>query len=295
NDDNAPQVLPATSLERLVWRALIDGRFDDIARRYVFNIAPLSNDRPYFAAYVKPADLTRITDRLELFQDDWGYLLLWATLGIAAGLSVTLIAIPAIFGWRSIFSRTPGKAGTMVYFACLGLGYIMTEVGLIAKFVLALANPTVSASILLSGILVFSGLGSLVSERILPTARASLPKVLIAISLLLLAGSLFGDAVLDWIGGFSYAARLALSVALVAPVAFLMGFPMPTAMTTLARLGKEPMFLWAWGINGSASVIGAAAVPVLATSFGLASVLQVSAAAYLLALPCFFAVSRAPG
>ena len=67
---------------------------------------------------------------------------------------------------------------------------------------------------------------------------------------------------------------------------------MPTAMTTLARLGKQPMFLWAWGINGCASVIGAAAVPVLATAFGLASVLQVSAAAYLLALPCFFAVSR---
>ena len=290
--DAAPAVLPATSLERLVWHSLMQGGFDDIARRYVFDIRPLSNDRPYFAAYVKPADLTRITDRLDLFQDDWGYLLLWATLGIAASLSVTLIALPAIFGWRGIFARTPGKAGTMVYFACLGLGYIMTEVGLIAKFVLALANPTVSAAILLSGILVFSGLGSMVSERILGNARQALPRVLIAIALLLFAGSFFADAALDWIGGFAYGVRLLLCIGLVAPVAFLMGFPMPTAMTTLARLGKQPMFLWAWGINGCASVIGAAAVPVLATAFGLASVLQVSAAAYLLALPCFFAVSR---
>ena len=51
---------------------------------------------------------------------------------------------------------------------------------------------------------------------------------------------------------------------LVFPPAFLMGFPMPIAMTTLARLGKDHMFLWAWGINGCFSVIGAAAVPVIA-------------------------------
>ena len=59
------------------------GGFDEIARHYVFDTRPLTNDRPYFAAYVKPADLPRITDRLELFQDEWGYLLLWATLAIA--------------------------------------------------------------------------------------------------------------------------------------------------------------------------------------------------------------------
>ena len=57
-----------------------------------------------------------------------------------------------------------------------------------------------------------------------------------------------------------------------------MGFPMPTAMTTLARLGKEHMFLWAWGINGCFSVIGAAAVPLVATTFGLAAVLASQAA-----------------
>lgn len=36
---------------------------------------------------------------------------------------------------------------------------------------------------------------------------------------------------------------------IIAPPAFLMGFPMPTAMTTLGRLGKEHMFIWAWGVN----------------------------------------------
>ena len=74
------------------------------------------------------------------------------------------------------------------------------------------------------------------------------------------------------------------------PPAFLMGFPMPTAMTTLGRLGKDHMFLWAWGINGCFSVIGAALVPIVATSFGLPAVVLVGAFAYLVALPAFFSV-----
>jgi hypothetical protein len=69
-----------------------------------------------------------------------------------------------------------------------------------------------------------------------------------------------------------------------------MGFPMPTAMTTLARLGKDYMFLWTWGINGCFSVIGAAMVPIIATSFGLTTVLMIAGSAYLLAMPAFFAV-----
>ncbi|MBE7219987.1 MAG: hypothetical protein INR64_16075, partial [Caulobacteraceae bacterium] len=76
----------------------------------------------------------------------------------------------------------------------------------------------------------------------------------------------------------------------VFPPAFLMGFPMPTAMATLAHLKKDTMFLWAWGINGCFSVIGAALVPIVATAFGLSSVLFVGAGAYLIAIPAFFAV-----
>jgi hypothetical protein len=96
--------------------------------------------------------------------------------------------------------------------------------------------------------------------------------------------------VLDWIGTFPYLVRLFFCFALILPPAFLMGFPMPMAMTSLARLGKDHMFLWAWGINGCFSVIGAAIVPLIATSFGLTPVLLISGLTYLLAIPAFFAI-----
>ena len=268
----------------------MDGGWQKVADDYVFDTRILTNHQPYFAAYIKVKDLLKFTDRLELVQDEWGYLLLWATLGIATIFALTLVLFPLVFGWRTIFSRYPGKAGTMVYFLCLGLGYIIVEVGMIAHFVLALSNPTVSASVLITGMLVFSGLGSFVSERFLDRARTTMPKIFLAIFAILTLYAFTIDFALDWIGTLPYALRILLCLLLLMPPAFLMGFPMPTAMTTLGRLGKDHMFLWAWGINGCFSVIGAALVPIVATSFGLPAVVLVGAIAYLVALPAFFSV-----
>ncbi|WP_020176963.1 hypothetical protein [Methyloferula stellata] len=283
-------VLPSTLMGRLTWHYLIHGGWPEIASQYVFDARPLTNNRPYFAAYIKPFDLPKILDRLELVQDEWGYLLLWATLLVAVALASTLVLIPVIFGWRTIFSRYPGKLRTILYFACLGAGYIMVEVGLIAEFVLALSNATVSASVMITGMLIFSGLGSLASERYLDRSKIFMPRIFIGIAAFLIAYGLWLHFPLDWIGQYPYGLRLLLCFGLIAPPAFLMGFPMPTAMDTLARLGKDHMFLWAWGINGCFSVVGAAAVPLVATAFGLSSVLFVAAGAYLLALPAFYAV-----
>ena len=288
--DMAP--MPATTMGRLVWHYLIHGGWPEIARQYVFDVRPLTNNRPYFAGYEKFRDLPKTLDRLDLFQDDWGYLVLWATLGVAGAAALSLILVPVVFGWRTAFARVPGKLGTIVYFACLGLGYIMVEVGLISRFTLALSNPTISASVLISGMLVFSGVGSLVSERIAERARALLPLILVAIAALLVGYAFVLAPALDWIGGLAYPLRLLFSVAIVAPPAFLMGFPMATGMGWLARLDKEHMFVWAWGINGCFSVVGAVAMPIIATSFGLSAVLAISGGAYLLAVPAFLALLR---
>ncbi|TDR90166.1 hypothetical protein [Enterovirga rhinocerotis] len=290
--DAEPTVLPSVTLGRLAWKRLLTGGWDEFSRGYVFDSRVLTNDRPYFAAYVRPADLPRVTDRLELLQDEWGYLLIWATFGVACLAALALVLLPVAFGWRTIFSRQRGKAGTITYFACLGLGYIVVEVGLISNFVLALSNATVSASVLITGMLVFSGFGSFVSERFIPRARTTMPVVFAAIVALLVAYALALPLVLDAIGALPYGLRLLACFALIFPPAFLMGFPMPTAMSWLARLEKESMFVWAWGINGSFSVVGAALVPILATSFGMGSVLLVAACAYLIAVPAFFSVLK---
>src|SRR5262249_2074414 len=84
-------LVPATVMGQLTWHYLVHGGWDEIAQRYVFDARPLTNTRPYFAAYVKPGDIPRVTDRLELLQDEWGYLLLWATLAIACLAALSLV------------------------------------------------------------------------------------------------------------------------------------------------------------------------------------------------------------
>lgn len=290
--DGTALTVPASILSQVAWQALIKDDWKGFSERYLFDVRPLTNNHPYFAAYVFPKDLPKITDRLELFQDEWGYLLLWATLAIACVAGLILISIPVIFGWRTAFSRYPGKSQTILFFACLGFGYITVEVGLIAQFIQALSNATVSASVLITGMLVFSGIGSFVSDKYAHSARTTLPKIFVVIGALLILYSVILNPILNAIGGLPYAVRLICCFALIAPPAFLMGFPMATGMGVLTRLKKESMFLWAWGVNGCFSVIGAALVPIIATSYGLAAVIAVAGAAYLIAIPAFFGVLK---
>jgi spermidine synthase len=290
----AAATVPATQLARLIWDHLVRGDWFQIADGYVFDTNPLTDNRPYFAGYVRLNDLWQVLNRLEILQDEWGYLLLWVTLGISGLGALLLIALPLGFGWRAMVLHFPGQARLILYFACLGLGYIAVEVGLVSKFVLALSNYTLSAAVVIPGMLVFSGIGSLLSRHCLDRARFVLPQVLCAICILLLAGTWWADRALAWIGTLQTAWRPLCCVVLMLPPSLLMGFPMPTAMTLLARRGSDREFIWAWGINGCFSVVGAAAVPIVATWLGLNAVLTIAAGAYLVAIPAVGALFRGP-
>ena len=280
------------NLYRLMLDRMLDGRFDEVQRNYVFDTRPLTDNRPYFAAYIKPFEIPHFLDQLEAVSDEWGYLLLWATLIIAAIFGFFLMMIPVAAGWRTIFSRQPGKIGIFVYFFCLGTGYITIEVGLIGKFLVALSNPTISATVLITSMLFFSGLGSLASARYVADCRRIMPRIFLGIGALVAAGAFLFDPVLGAIGQWPYGLRIATCILLIAPAAFLMGFPFPTGMTMLSRLGKERFFLWAWGINGTFSVVGAVAVPIVNVLFGQQILLLGAAAIYLIALPAFFSLLK---
>ncbi|MCB9947139.1 MAG: hypothetical protein H6842_04835 [Rhodospirillaceae bacterium] len=284
--------LSATNIYRIALAAMMAGDGDGFAQSYLFRVPALTNDQPYFAAYLKTGDIPGFLGILESVSDEWGYLLLWATLAQSLIFGVILLLLPVVFGWRTVFAPQPGKVGILVYFMGLGLGYIVVEVGMISKFMLALTNPVVSASVLITGMLVFSGIGSLVSGRYLDISRRFLPKIFLGIAALLVLYMVILDPILEQIGLMAYPVRVLLCLLLIFPPAFLMGFPFATGMAWLARLEKEHFFLWAWGINGSFSVVGSVLVPLVAVHYGLDWVLGVAALAYLMALPAFFALLK---
>lgn len=275
------------TLYRLAANALIFGDLQKVETGYVFNDEPLTSERPYFAGYLKLPDIPKFLDNLEAISDEWGYLLLWATLFLSLILGLILMLLPMVFGWRVFFQRHRGKAGVIVYFLCLGIGYIFVEIAMISKYILCLGNATLSITILVTGMLLFSGLGSVLSARLVPMAGRAMLGICSAITLLLALYAVLLDRILGLVGLWPYGLKIVFCLILLFPLAFLMGFPFAIGMSTLSRLKREHFFVWAWGINGSFSVAGSVLVPIVSVGLGISTVLVIAAVIYLMALPSF--------
>ena len=88
--------------------------------------------------------------------------------------------------------------------------------------------------------------------------------------------------VFSWFTGLADPAKIALSLALIAPLAFFMGMPFPLGLRRLTV--PAPGFVpWAWGINGFASVVSAVLATLLAIEFGFNAVILLALLLYALA------------
>lgn len=284
--------MTAGNLFRHITSLFAKNDFKKVENEYLFDARRLTDDRPYFAGYVHLNDMPLFLDKLEAISDEWGHLLLWAKLIISCFLGTILLLIPLAFSWKTLFAAQSGKTGIIAYFLCLGLGYMLTELSLISTFVRCLGNPTISFTLLITGMLIFSGLGSLVSEKYLQNANKTVIIAGLAIAFIQIAMGFGLNPLFDAIGGWPYSLRILVCLLILFPLAFLMGFPFALGMGTLARLGKEQFFVWAWGINGSFSVTGSVLVPLIAVHSGLSTALWIAASLYLVIIPAFLLFNK---
>ena len=77
--------------------------------------------------------------------------------------AIILALPPLVLGAR--LPRQKGVLGFLLYFLCIGAGYILIEMALIQKFVLFLGHPTYALTVVIFSMLVSSGLGSYFSRR----------------------------------------------------------------------------------------------------------------------------------
>jgi hypothetical protein len=257
-------------------------------RDYPFNLAPATDDRPDFSHFFRWRALPillRTYGRQWLPFLEWGYLILVATLAQAALLSVVLILLPLLLRRRTRGAPPPGSISrlpVLAYFLAIGLGYLFIEIVLIQKFTLFLANPIYAVAVVLTAVLVFSGLGSY-SLRSPKSVGSPLLACALVAALSVVAAILLPLAVPPLLGlGLSTPVRVVVSLALMAPLAFLMGMPFPLAWQRLEQ-ARADVLPWAWGVNGCASVLAAVLATLLAMSFGFRFVLVAAAALYLLA------------
>ncbi len=267
-------------------RALLGPEHATFIARYKFRIEPATDDRPYFLHFFRwgaLAEILALRGQGGLALGEWGYPLLVATLlqAILAGAVLILLPLRALGS-----ARTPARdrLAVAIYFAALGFGFLFIEMAFLQRFVLFLGDPLHSASIVLASFLVFAGLGSASSER-LARAGGALRALRIAggtIVVLAAAYLLFLPSVLHPLMAASEAARVVLSIALIAPLAFFMGVPFPLGLSRVSAAAPA-LLPWAWAINGCASVAGAVLAPIVAMEAGFTGVVALAILLYPLA------------
>jgi len=205
-----------------------------------------------------------------------------ALLILALLASAVLILLPLLFHRRQPGAPTGTKQRrprwrVFAYFAMLGLGYLFVEIPLMQHFILFLGHPIYAFAAVLFAILLFSGLGSMIS------ARLSLPRTLVVLIGAIVLYPLVLPLVFRLLLGQSLGLRLLISVLSLAPLGFLMGVPFPRGIEIIGGLAPD-LIPWAWGINGCTSVLASILSAMLAISFGFSRVLVGASVAYLVAL-----------
>ncbi len=254
-----------------------------------YDVSPPTDDRPFFHHYFTLRQTPQI---LAQFGHIWqpfggsGFLVLWALLLLVLAASAVLVLLPLLrLRWSAV-----GAEGRRLlpYFGFLGLGFLFVEIPLIQRLILFLGHPVPALATVLLALLVGSGLGSLTSSRLpLRPTLATLVLATLILPWLLERG-------IDLFLGVELGYRLSLSVLALLPLGFLMGVPFPSGIE-IARREQPRLIPWAWGINGSASVVSALLAALLALVAGLTWVFWAGALAYGLGLLAIFPLAGKEG
>lgn len=263
------------------------------------NLSVVSDDKPFIEHFlffgkktIQPNTPTEFSDRENqkwmgmIPLGDFPYV---AILVESILLGLLFLGLPLI-RWASGSMKTKGFWGYFGYFGSLGFGFIVVEICLMKRYVLFLGNPAYAISAVLVAILLGAGLGSMASDKL--TAKNpfnALPYVFGALAGLLLFETIISPYVFESFLHLSFAGRVAISVALLLPLGFVMGMPFPLGLRMLSlsyknELERKQMVAWAWGINGYTTVIGSTSTVFIALFYGFKVALIVGLVTYLLGL-----------
>lgn len=248
-----------------------------------YDYSPPTDERPYFFNILRPAGFLHVDVKRHpgVVAGNLRATRTLITLVAACVLLVALIVLgPLLFTGRPAGSGL-GLGVSFVYFAGIGAGYMLCQFALLQRFVVVLGHPTYSLAVVLFTMILFTGLGSYLSDRIDIGRRTWL------VAIPLLAGGGIGALVLVLPGivgaaaALPLAARVAVVVTLTAPLATLLGLLFPLGMRAAVAVAPGAG-AWMWGINGAFSVLGSVGALAVSMWSGIDTTLTTAALIYAL-------------
>src|SRR6266705_1843312 len=269
------QVLTPRYAERPEFDAVATrSKYRELIRSYPLNIDAPTDDNPFFFHMLRPGDLLKISTYQGMNEINLKAVkVLGILLGIVSGLSAVAIVAPLALRRRV---RQAHSRRLMIYFAAIGLAFMMVEIGQLERLIVFLGHPIYGLTVVLFVLLLASSLGSLCSHR-LGTWIRLLPVVLAAFVLV-------SPFITRELAAVSTLARIVVSALLLFPSGFFMGMAFPLGIKKAQYSHEGAPTAWYWGINGSFSVISSVLAIVIAVFWGVTVTLVVGLAAYVVAL-----------
>jgi hypothetical protein len=269
---------------------------DDIVASSPREIGVITDDAPFFWHFSSFEDvLGDITRPISAFdpEDSIGERVMLLLLGVAIAFAATFLLLPFAFV-RTKWSALPAKGSSALYFACLGMGFMLFEITMIQRLVRFLGYPTYSLTVTLASILVFTGLGALASKRVEDRGRSMLPVLLGVLAVLTLLYQFGLDSLTDSLQSAALGVRVAVAIVVLAPLGACLGMFMPFGLRAIGRTGEygEEYVAWSWAVNGFFSVIGSVLTTILSMEFGFRTVQYLALIVYAVAVVAFLRLRR---
>ncbi|MCX6159924.1 MAG: hypothetical protein NTV87_01125, partial [Ignavibacteriae bacterium] len=255
------------------------------------SLTPATDNKPFFDDNFGFADLS--FDKMkEVFSQDDKAILALKDKPVAQTTLITMLVqillVSVVFLLLPAFFIKKEKNGNfekkfLIYFALIGLGYIILQISLIQKFTLFLGQPVYTMLTVISSMLIASGFGSRYSASVFQNGKNRLFIIFGIIALLSIFIGLLSPALFVAFSGFSMITRIVISVVIIAPLGFFMGIPFPVGISMMNSSEKRYIGI-SWAVNGFFSVIGTVLTMILAMTYGFTLLFLLSALIYAVAL-----------
>jgi hypothetical protein len=205
------------------------------------------------------------------------------TLAMLVLISVALVGATIIIPLQPTVREAGWQlaVGGTVYFGLIGVGFMMVEIALLQRMSVFLGHPVYALSVVLFSLILWTGFGSLASERVRLAGAGKLVGWSVACAAYLFALPFWLPPLLVDLDGADLLVRVGFCILVLAPAGFLMGFGFPTGMRLVSAISTGPT-PWFWGINGAAGVLAASVAVVTSIAFSIDMTLRVGALCYLL-------------
>jgi hypothetical protein len=260
-------------------------------RYYTYDISVISDDNPFFYKYYRLNSFNPFQTSVAHHTGTVIFLTQSLILVQAVLFIALFIFIPLWVKKKRDLLQMPKAsiAPFILYFACLGAGFMFIEIPLMQRFVLLLGSPIYSLSVILAVLLVATGVGSLLVPHLDRMKKSGgenpLAYVTLALVFYLLILMVAGTRIYDFFMAFSFFARILLVTGIIFPVGLLLGVFFPWGLRAIG--GHKETIAWAWGINCGFSVLGSILSIIIAQFQGFNIVISLACGLYLIAFFAF--------